>query len=435
MAESAVTPRFLSDVYQGASECNKCSLCQAVCPTYVVNPVEWETARGRVSLVRDAIEGKLELADIEDGPLSTCLTCDCCVAACAPAVPTATIVSRARQELNAQRGHPFGQTIAMRAIFPRPLVLRFLHGFSRFTQVTGLHEAVRRTGVTRWLGTPGHLAEHLGPVPRYSAYRRARDLPSAQEPIRGRLAFLVCCYQNAAVPEATEASMKVLLNEGYELVVPQLGCSGLPARTLGDRDAELDMAVRTVERLRDLDVDGFVGDVASCTGQWRNYRNLVGDDPLVGEDARRIGSRTWLLSRFFSHVGLRSLLGPLHWKVAIDEPCSLPLTPEDREASRKLLQSIPRLTITPFEEAAMCCGGPGLYFAQQPERSEAILARKFDKVIQSGADVLVTENVSCITQLRAGARRYAPHVRVMHLFEVIDASIERGKRRAAVIPQ
>ena len=67
----AVPPRFLEDVYQAASECNKCSLCQAVCPTYVINPVEWETARGRVSLVRDAIEGRIDLRDIADGPPST----------------------------------------------------------------------------------------------------------------------------------------------------------------------------------------------------------------------------------------------------------------------------------------------------------------------------------------------------------------------------
>src|SRR5450759_5760236 len=93
-------PRFLEDIYEATSLCNKCSLCQAVCPTYVTNPVEWETARGRVSLIRDAIEGRIELRDIADGPLSTCLTCDNCIAACAPHVPTGLIVSRARLELH-----------------------------------------------------------------------------------------------------------------------------------------------------------------------------------------------------------------------------------------------------------------------------------------------------------------------------------------------
>ena len=60
------SPRFLADVYDDLSRCNKCSLCQAVCPTYQVNPVEWETARGRVALIRDAIEGRLELREISN---------------------------------------------------------------------------------------------------------------------------------------------------------------------------------------------------------------------------------------------------------------------------------------------------------------------------------------------------------------------------------
>src|ERR1700716_2504206 len=165
-------PRFLAEVYEGASECNKCSLCQAVCPTYVTNPVEWETARGRVALVRDAIEGRLELSDIADGPLSTCLTCDNCVAACAPRVPTALIVSRARMELHEQDGHPIGQSLAFRWILPRRGALRFLPRVSRAAQVTGVHTLARRTGLTRWLGPAGALMNHVGPLPRHTAHRR-----------------------------------------------------------------------------------------------------------------------------------------------------------------------------------------------------------------------------------------------------------------------
>jgi glycolate oxidase iron-sulfur subunit len=80
----------------------------------------------------------------------------------------------------------------------------------------------------------------------------------------------------------------------------------------------------------------------------------------------------------------------------------------------------------------MCCGGPGTYFRDQPERSEAILRRKFENVVATGAEVLVTENISCIAQLRAGARRHAPKVRVMHLFEVLAESLDVARRRRVV---
>ena len=54
-----------------------------------------------------------------------------------------------------------------------------------------------------------------------------------------------------------------------------------------------------------------------------------------------------------------------------------------------------------------CATCPGMYFHEQPERSEAILERKFRHVVASGAEVLVTENVSCLLQL-ATARPCGP---------------------------
>jgi glycolate oxidase iron-sulfur subunit len=435
VTDLAVPPRFLEDVYQAASECNKCSLCQAVCPTYVTNPVEWETARGRVSLIRDAIEGRIELRDIADGPLSTCLTCDNCVAACAPRVPTALIVSRARMELHEQEGHPWGQSFAFRSILPRRGAMRFLHGLSRAAQVTGLHTLARRSGLTRWLGTGGALMEHVGPLPRKTAYRRARDLPQAVAPVRGRLGFLICCYQNIAVPQATAATMRVLLANGYEVVVPQLACSGLPAKSLGDREAMVNMAAANVDVLRELKVDLLVGDVASCTAHYKQYDTVLAGDTQHAVDAQRVAQRTILATELLDDAGQRAPLGPLRWRVAIDEPCSLPLDSPARSAARRLLSAVPRLELVPLTEAAMCCGGPGMYFHDQPERSEAILARKFEHVVASGAEVLATENISCLLQLRKGAARYAPGVRVMHVFEVLNESIEIAQRRSAVLPE
>ena len=416
-------PRFLADIYEDVSRCNKCSLCQAVCPTYQVNPVEWETARGRVALIRDAMEGRLELREIADGPLSTCLGCDNCMAACPPRVPTAAIVARARQELHEQEGYPRGQRWLLRRVLPRPGGTRTLHRLSRAAQLTGLHAAARGLRITRWMGTVGGMAERIGPLPRRRADQRVAGLPAVTPPIRGRLGFLICCYQNLVAPEATEAAMRVLLANGFELEAPELGCFGLPAQSLGDGPAVREMAKRTVTGLAGLAVDGLVGDVASCVGHVRRYGRILRDDPALAEDAGRVADATDLASVHLERAGWRAPLGPLPWHVTIDEPCSLPIDGPERGVARALLARIRELRIIPLQEAAMCCGGPGSYATGQPEHSNAILARKFENVVATGADVLVTENVSCLVQLRVGARRHAPHVRVMHLMEVLDAAI------------
>jgi glycolate oxidase iron-sulfur subunit len=99
----------------------------------------------------------------------------------------------------------------------------------------------------------------------------------------------------------------------------------------------------------------------------------------------------------------------------------------------RLLERVPHLEIVPLHERAMCCGGAGTYFAHDPERSEAILRRKFDNIRASGAEIIVTENISCLLQLRAGAARYAPDVRIMHVMEVVLASLQSAERRRAVL--
>jgi glycolate oxidase iron-sulfur subunit len=425
-----IAPRFLADVYEAASRCNKCSLCQAVCPTYITNPVEWETARGRVALVRDAIEGRLDLRDIADGPLSTCLTCNNCIAACAPRVPTGDIVSRARQELHAQEGHPPVQTVLLRSVLPHRRMLAAAHRLSRVAQATGLHGLARSSGLTRWMGGAGAFMEHVGPLPARTAHQRARALPAVEGTPRGRVAVFVCCYQNLSAPEASEAVMRVLVANGFEVVVPRLGCGGLPAKSLGDRDAMLDMARRTVDGLRGLDVDAVIGDTTSCTGHLQRCGELLEDEPLSAA-AARVAARTWRAAEFLDGHGVTTRFGPLRWRVAYDQPCSLPLGGDARTVPQRLLAAIPGLELRALAEAEMCCGGAGDYFRREPERSAAILARKLEHVAASGADVLVTDNISCLTQLRDGARHHLPSLRVMHLFEVLLASIETARRRGA----
>ena len=129
------------------------------------------------------------------------------------------------------------------------------------------------------------------------------------------------------------------------------------------------------------------------------------------------------------------MLGPLRWHVTIDVPCSLPIDGAERGAMRRLLDQVPRLRISELNESAMCCGGAGTYFARMPDRSEAILRRKFDNIRASGAQVVVTENISCLVQLRFGAARYAPHVRVLHVMELLHESMLAAGRRRALLPE
>ena len=122
---------------------------------------------------------------------------------------------------------------------PRSARVRALHASARGSTGSPAASACSR-GWGRSERSPSRAGRRpTGPCTRCSATcRRPRSRSAA------RVAVLVCCLSNLTVPEATEATIRVLLASGYDVEVPLLGCSGLPARTLGDRDAMVDMAIR-----------------------------------------------------------------------------------------------------------------------------------------------------------------------------------------------
>ena len=71
-------------------KCNRCGFCQAGCPTYKTHGLEWQVSRGRVALVRDILDGRIELNedDVQRGA-GDLPSLRGCTIHCPPQVPTA----------------------------------------------------------------------------------------------------------------------------------------------------------------------------------------------------------------------------------------------------------------------------------------------------------------------------------------------------------
>src|SRR5215212_1321040 len=68
--------------YELILDCVHCGLCTASCPTYVETGNEADSPRGRIYLMRQVIDGALELDDNVKGHLDLCLNCRACETAC-----------------------------------------------------------------------------------------------------------------------------------------------------------------------------------------------------------------------------------------------------------------------------------------------------------------------------------------------------------------
>ena len=77
-------------------------------------------------------------------------------------------------------------------------------------------------------------------------------------------------------------------------------------------------------------------------------------------------------------------------------------------------------------EGHLCCGSAGTYNILQPEIAARLRDRKVTNIEATGADVVATGNIGCITQIADGAG-----MPVVHTVELLDWAFG-GPRPAAL---
>lgn len=85
-------------------ECVKCGVCQAHCPTYLVNKKEGSVARGKIALAAALLDKEADLEERLQEDISMCLMCGSCLDKCPNKVPTNEIVGAIRREITDNQG-------------------------------------------------------------------------------------------------------------------------------------------------------------------------------------------------------------------------------------------------------------------------------------------------------------------------------------------
>jgi glycolate oxidase iron-sulfur subunit len=411
------------------NECVHCGFCLATCPTYALWGEEMDSPRGRIYLMKLGLEGQVQIDSTFVNHMDNCLGCMACMTACPSGVKYDKLIeaTRAQIERNYPRATSDGFLRRMIFnIFPRPDRLRLLLGPLRIYQRSGIQELARRSGLLKLLPASLRAMENLAP-----AYRKQRTSPAAlperieaQGQQRMRVGLLLGCVQSALLPEVNAATARVLAAEGCEVIIPKdQGCCGALMIHVGEENAALDYARRTIDAFERVSVDIVVINAAGCGSSMKEYGHLLRDDPKYSERAKEFSARCRDISEVLAGLEPRAPRHPLRLKVAYQDACHLQHAQGVKMQPRSVLGQIPGLQILEPAEASLCCGSAGIYNLVRPGPAKELGDRKVRNVLATSPDIVATGNPGCLLQLESGLRQAGSNVPVVHMVEVIDASI------------
>ncbi len=392
--------------------CVHCGFCTATCPTYVLLGDELDSPRGRIYLIKDMLEGDKPASAQVVKHIDRCLSCLSCMTTCPSGVNYMHLVDHARRHIEETYQRPWSQR-AMRSVLasvlPRPSLMRWA--------MPGLPLAQALRG---WL--PRRLRDMIDLTPRdapaFAAPRRA-EVVAAQGRRRARVALLTGCVQQNLSPQINDATVRLLTRLGVEVVIaPGAGCCGALAHHLGKDAPALRQAKDNIDAwtrvLNAGALDAVVANASGCGTMLKDYGFLLREDPDYADKAARVASLARDVSEVLTEIGLGDVSPPRPLRVAYQSACSMQHGQGLKTQPQELLNAAGFTVVEPAD-AHLCCGSAGTYNILQPKIAGELRARKAACLNATGADVIASGNIGCITQL-AGAT----DIPIVHTVELLD---------------
>jgi L-lactate dehydrogenase complex protein LldE len=238
-------------------------------------------------------------------------------------------------------------------------------------------------------------------------------------PERPRVGLFVTCLVDLIRPSVGFAAVKLLEDAGCSVEVPSQTCCGQPAFNSGDRATATDLASAVIAAFEHCDY--VVAPSGSCAGMIkRHFPELFALDPNLALRAEALAEKTYELTSFLVDVmGVTGVDARFDGTVTYHDSCSGLRELGVKRQPRQLLASVEGLELTEMAENEVCCGFGGTFAVKYGEISNAIVEKKAQNIVRSGAHTLLAGDLGCLMNMAGKLAREGQAVEVRHIAEVL----------------
>ncbi|MFN3688400.1 (Fe-S)-binding protein [Salinarimonas sp.] len=234
-----------------------------------------------------------------------------------------------------------------------------------------------------------------------------------------RVGLFATCLVDLMRPSVGFAAVKLLEDAGCRVEVPPQTCCGQPAYNSGDRATTRALAEQMIEEFSRFDY--VVVPSGSCGGMIKtHYAELFADDPNWLPKAHALAAKTYELVSFLVDVlGVTRVAARFEGQVTYHDSCAGLRELGIRSQPRRLLASVEGLELVEMAETDVCCGFGGTFAVKYGEISGAIVEKKAQNIVASGAPTLLAGDLGCLMNMAGKLQRDGSPVRVRHVAEVL----------------
>ena len=396
-------------------KCVHCGFCTATCPTYVTLGNELDSPRGRIYLIKDMLENGRPADEEVVRHVDRCLSCLSCKTTCPSGVNYMHLVDHARAHIE--------------KTYKRPFMNRFLRGV--LAQVLPYPARFRAALKLAKLGKPFaplmRKSDALKPMvamldlapQNLPSAARIETVSAAKGEKRGRVAILNGCAQPVLNPGINAATLRLLNRFGIEVVTPKgEGCCGSLVHHMGREEQALEQARHNVDVwMREIEaggLDAIIVTASGCGTTIKDYGYMLRLDPAYQDKAARVSALAKDITEYLTLIDLPEPDAPQALTVAYHSACSMQHGQKIVRQPKDLLSKA-GFTVKEPLEGHLCCGSAGTYNIMQPEIAAKLRDRKVKNIEATGAALIATGNIGCMTQIATGSK-----LPIVHTVELID---------------
>jgi len=232
-----------------------------------------------------------------------------------------------------------------------------------------------------------------------------------------RVELFVTCLGDTLFPDVGIHTVTLLERLGVEVSFdPRATCCGQMHMNTGYADAARSLATAFVHTYRGSSAAAIVVPSGSCAATIRHHFAHLG----VGDTAELGLPPVYELSEFLvDALDVTDVGAVFPHRVTYHPTCHSLRLLGIGDRPYRLLRAVEGLELIDLPDSEQCCGFGGTFALKNADTSTAMCVDKVARVRETGAEVLVAGDSSCLMHIGGMLTKTGAPVRVMHLAEVL----------------